>query len=105
MQIERVEIQVIGPETERQTWSEDLPFFFNFKSLSIITLAGLKCLMPSKRQSSFELSLLTLLYVDKIQSYLDLIKLTLDLEKSFVIHLFFLLTEKKSSDIAILASK
>ncbi len=39
-----------------------------------------------------------------MQSYLDLIKWTLDLENSLVIHFAFLFTEKKSLEIAIFPS-
>jgi len=43
MQIERVEIQVIGPETERYTWSDDLPEQYQSNTLlRVYTDAGLE---------------------------------------------------------------
>ena len=60
----------------------------------MIIKSGLLLLKPFKRQLSSELSLLIDLEVDKIQSYSDLIRWTLFLERELVIHLFLLLIVK-----------
>ena len=54
MQIERVEIQVIGPETERYTWSDDLPEQYQSNTLlRIYTNTGLEGIAGVWNATSF----------------------------------------------------
>ncbi len=54
MQIDRVEIQVIGPETEHHTWSDDLPGQYQSNTLiRIYTDAGLEGIAGVWNATSF----------------------------------------------------
>ena len=54
MQIKRVEIQVIGPETEHQTWSDDLPGQYQSNTLiRIYTDSGIEGIAGVWNATSF----------------------------------------------------